>query len=774
MLLLIGPVGYAVLANLFLNIGVVPFLVNVSAEHFEMKYRYAYSFYPGRAHVVGVSIHAQEPDLQWMLEIDNADLQVELNRLFHKNFRTRWVRADGLSFRARPRTPGTPRMPNFDNPDLTGPPAPLPPVAKLWTIELEKIDVTHIRELWMAGYSYQGNGHALGSLFIKPTQLVELAPSSLLLEPGRVMLGESTLLKNFGGRINCAIDRFHPLEEKGIAPLKYIVAGVSLSGDLQGLEFLNDSLNPPMTLSGGKGPIAINLDLVHGAITPKSHFDLPPREMSVDIAGYHAEGMLSLKLMFPESAKQAEARVMLSVEPIRLRRTKSKVVLLTSQGLRAEVRLPHLEILSGLQDVTAKAELLPSVVARVSKLAGLAPKTNVNPRSERGRLEGKVTISPGLQLASGEVHLGIPEIETQVQSVGLSGDLRVNASFSGVPVLAAPSMKRSMFDVEVAIDRLAAKIANYEIHGTLHAFGKRGQNVTNQVTLDVSPVSIWRAGYKQPVVRGPGLRALVSWPKPVMPSFEALKEAAITLELAGAEVPDLSALNEYFPRGTDLKFVSGRGAVHGYFKVNADGTPGNGSLELTADQVHAAYAGMKLRADLKSRIQLSKMSMDKRSFQLEGTSISLDNVSVEGGKDNAANWYAHVQLPRGLLQVSPFAVSGTVNGQFMDARPLLAVFLAKTNLPPFFLPLLRMNGLQVHGDLVMQEATMDVSNFDLKGGPFTVRGRLKMANNVKNGAMLITAGPLTLGIGVKNDKPMLQVAEPDAWYKKQLELARAN
>ena len=69
---------------------------------------------------------------------------------------------------------------------------------------------------------------------------------------------------------------------------------------------------------------------------------------------------------------------------------------------------------------------------------------------------------------------------------------------------------------------------------------------------------------------------------------------------------------------------------------------------------------------------------------------------------------------------------------------------------------------------------MDVSNFDLKGGPFTVRGRLKMANNVKNGAMLITAGPLTLGIGVKNDKPMLQVAEPDAWYKKQLELARAN
>jgi hypothetical protein len=59
-LLLIPPFIYVVLGNIFLNVGAIPKLINMSAPgHFSMKFKYAWTILPGKAHVQGIAMEGR-------------------------------------------------------------------------------------------------------------------------------------------------------------------------------------------------------------------------------------------------------------------------------------------------------------------------------------------------------------------------------------------------------------------------------------------------------------------------------------------------------------------------------------------------------------------------------------------------------------------------------------------------------------------------------------------------------------------------------------------
>src|SRR5207247_893338 len=66
-------------------------------------FRRAWSLWPGRVHVDGLRVLMQDRNVQFVLTIDHADVDVRLRELARRTFHATRVRGDGLSFRFRHR-----------------------------------------------------------------------------------------------------------------------------------------------------------------------------------------------------------------------------------------------------------------------------------------------------------------------------------------------------------------------------------------------------------------------------------------------------------------------------------------------------------------------------------------------------------------------------------------------------------------------------------------------------------------------------------------------
>jgi hypothetical protein len=98
--LLALEIFYLVVGNLFLRFALLP-IVNREPDDFLMAYERAYTLWPGVAHVRGFRLRNQNRTLQWQLEVEEADVTIDLLDLFGKTFSATRVRATGVAFRLR-------------------------------------------------------------------------------------------------------------------------------------------------------------------------------------------------------------------------------------------------------------------------------------------------------------------------------------------------------------------------------------------------------------------------------------------------------------------------------------------------------------------------------------------------------------------------------------------------------------------------------------------------------------------------------------------------
>ena len=226
--------------------------------------------------------------------------------------------------------------------------------------------------------------------------------------------------------------------------------------------------------------------------------------------------------------------------------------------------------------------------------------------------------------------------------------------------------------------------------------------------------------------------------------------------------------NPFLPEHADLRFTGGNASIQGYFNIGPVAGPGSGSIEVRVPKFQAKYGALALKGGLTTRVLLSKLRVEDGSVQIAGTRISFEDIGVEGAPETTKNWGGDIEVTEGSLRLNPITVYGTVHGAFIDARPVLAVFGATANLPPFLYPMLRLKDLKVDAQVRMQSPLIDLPSFRVRGGPFDVKGALRVRDGVKNGALLIAAGPLSVGVGVRDDKPLLQIFDPLQWFDRQV------
>ena len=530
--LLVGLVAfYPVAANVFLASGLLQKLVNERPNRFTLDYQRAWSFWPGHAFVRGAKIRAQEPDIQWMLDVDRAEIRIDLKALFKKTFRAQTLHADGVLFRLRP-LPGTSApLPGYAM-------APLPPGTVkerldpklVWQIELHQTVADQIREIWVAGYRYTGKGRASGELFVIPDQALELAPTTLVLEPGKVALGDKVLLESLTANVAVFIDRFDPAAHPSLDVLRFFTAEAKLSAALPQIDFVNDFAQGAIgRVKGGEGTMQVDAHLVRGQLMPSTRLSWIAHDLSLQQSGYQVDGTVDVDGRVEADKRTGQLRVALEVAPLSIRRKGHAQPLASGRGLKATLLLPGMDLAAGFGAPSLEAELLATKLAPVESLQKqLSPKVApIKPESGSGRVSGKVSLSPGFERANGVVHLKLPELSVKKAGVQWQGDLSVDAEFSDYPVHGKFSPKVGSLELELKMQHMVGTWNGLRLQGDLFATARRKPGRTTQLSVDVSPLNVYKEGGKVALLRGPGLRAHASSDEPALLWGSWAKTAAV-------------------------------------------------------------------------------------------------------------------------------------------------------------------------------------------------------------------------------------------------------
>ncbi len=281
--LLLAPlVLYLGLGNLFLNAGGVGLILGGTRE-ITLKYRYAWTLWPGRVNLRDFHLTFQDANVEFALDLAHANVRIELTELPGRTFHATRLRGDGAAFRMRhriqpdavhaPWVRALAPIPEFSNPPLFEATVPTPPIPegnyRLWTVHLEDVDVG-ISELWVQFIRYRGHARATGAFQLRPARSLWVGPAALDFNDGRVTLGEDQILGSLRGRMTCIAHPFDVRVPTGLAVLRHLSSRIELHGRQLQVDALPRwfSEHPEVALSSAPGALEVNLEVWHGRGQP--------------------------------------------------------------------------------------------------------------------------------------------------------------------------------------------------------------------------------------------------------------------------------------------------------------------------------------------------------------------------------------------------------------------------------------------------------------------------------------------------------------------------
>jgi hypothetical protein len=350
----------------------------------DLSWARAYSPWPGRVYVGGLSLRVQDDDQQFRLTIERAVVDVVLWELLFKQFRTSRVRAEAVSFRFLRKVESTkglerqlaafPPIEGFESPAITTPLAlreaepSLKELGGHFALRLDGIEAT-IAELWFQQYRYQGPAQVRGSFLLRPGLLVQVGPALLELGGGSLQAGEHTLAPRFTGRAAVTFAPYDLATKRGMQVFR------AVTGSLQLEAALTDLGATDLYLEGlqvrGAGMLTGRVDIAGGILLPGTALELRTDVVEVQNKGYRFAGHLLARLWIEPGAPELSARVTIGGELFVPLSPDAGLTALLS-GCHAQLSLHDTDLAAGLTLSRLSAVLSEARVRDASGVTSLA------------------------------------------------------------------------------------------------------------------------------------------------------------------------------------------------------------------------------------------------------------------------------------------------------------------------------------------------------------------------------------------------------------------
>lgn len=287
-----------------------------------------------------------------------------------------------------------------------------------------------------------------------------------------------------------------------------------------------------------------------------------------------------------------------------------------------------------------------------------------------------------------------------------NSDIDGSSTVTGVVQLAA-GLPEPGTDVTIESSELAVNILDYVSHGD----GKISLKVLEggtapdwQLDLELLGADLRRRSDDQAYIQDVTLR-LAALIKDVTFKKEEKRDFTMAFVIDSARVTDMSVFNHYLPPNAPLQIVGGEAELGADILLNE--SDADGWLRLDSKGIQAHVDGQSLEADLAANITLVGGVPAEMQFDITGSRIVLDNVSVKGGEDSFSEekWSAELELTRGDTTFSkPLKLDLEADLKISDSRPIVAMYRNQDGWRPEFLArMMTLEDIEGEGQLKMAD-----------------------------------------------------------------------
>ncbi len=147
------------------------------------------------------------------------------------------------------------------------PPAVTDSTYALWMVDIEDVDVEHVREVWIHGVRSEGDTRVRGRWVFRPQRWLDVGPATVDAYRVDVHYGSQSLATGLRGSIAATVHPFDLRQAAGLAFFDH----VSASGELNGRAIIAGALRllAPRTgvrFTRWEGPFDARVVLDHGTI----------------------------------------------------------------------------------------------------------------------------------------------------------------------------------------------------------------------------------------------------------------------------------------------------------------------------------------------------------------------------------------------------------------------------------------------------------------------------------------------------------------------------
>ncbi len=302
-------IAYLGLVNFALYLPVTQSLINqAKPEKFAVHWEKAWSWYPFRVHVRGISANGQSRSQQWQVDTPAVSGTISVLPLVWRSVNISNVTARDVAYHQRPRPRPDKKYTALRAffPDIEGrkledaSPANAPKKKKRpWNINLTDARVQGSHRIWI----YQIQSDLQGTIQTDFTYQTRKGPMSM--SNGRVDLNLDAVIINGNREVvrqghlkgSVELSPFVPSENKGSKTLGFLTAVLDIETETESLAFLNLYLSGfhGMTVDGN-GKLSGHIEIESGKLMPKTDIVVSAPELSMDLLSHRIEGTGSIDL----------------------------------------------------------------------------------------------------------------------------------------------------------------------------------------------------------------------------------------------------------------------------------------------------------------------------------------------------------------------------------------------------------------------------------------------------------------------------------------------
>jgi hypothetical protein len=280
---------------------------------------------------------------------------------------------------------------------------------------------------------------------------------------------------------------------------------------------------------------------------------------------------------------------------------------------------------------------------------------------------------------------------------------------------------------------------------------------TSCVEAVTGDFQVTRVGAVEAFAHGSGFRFVAT--STSLELAEPFSNLHLTVDLPGAEIADLSVYNIYLPAKSRVAIRSGTGRIRYHFEGDSGERSLHGEMTLVMKDLALRFEDTTLRGDIRIDARLRRGEPRKKRFDIAGTRITL--------RHSDPPWKGAIRFPKATLTFTePMRVDARIDLDLQDTRPIVVVFDAFKDVPPWIERLMTIEDVRGGAALRVGGDRVDVRELDVNGKGLRALADLSFGRRGRDGILYLRFHGLSLGVELTKGQKDFKLFRPRAWFER--------